>query len=423
VAGPIVGIGQEQWSTQQFRTHIAQRLNAHAADVSASARETLCRRLEYQGADATNAGQLTTVLGADGEEPLLLYLALPPRVAEKVIGGLAQVALPPHSRIVCEKPFGTDAASADRLNELLRPMFSEERVFRIDHFLGKQEVQNVLGLRFANRFFEYLWNRDHIERVEIIWDETIALEGRAGYYDSAGALRDMVQNHLLQLLCVVAMESPTTFNERDFRDRKVDVLRAVRKLTAAEVQQQTVRARYTAGTAGGKEVPNYVDEPGVHAERQTETFAQVTLFIDNWRWIGVPFVLRSGKALRTDRHEIVVRFRPMPFLPFHVEAPAPNVLHVRFGPDRIELGVNINGAGEPFDLERALLSTELRPQVLPEYSRLLLDVFEGDATLSIRGDEAVECWRIVEPILASWANNVPPLLEYAAGSDGPLGLG
>jgi glucose-6-phosphate 1-dehydrogenase len=418
ISGSIFGVGQESWNSAQFRTHIAERLKMHAAEVAAPARQSICERLEYRGADVADGGQLSKVLaGAAG--PLVLYLALPPSVAEKVIIGLAKVALPANSRIVCEKPFGRNAASAQKLNELLQPLFAEDRIFRIDHFLGKQEVQNVLGLRFANRFFEYLWNRDHIERVEIVWDETIALEGRAGYYDSAGALRDMVQNHLLQLLCLVAMEAPVDFNERDFRDRKVDVLRAVRKLTPEEVKANTLRARYTAGRAGGKQAPNYVDEPGVRGERNTETFAQVTLFIDNWRWTGVPFLLRSGKALRADRHEIVVYFRTMPFLPFRATAFATNELRLRFGPDRIELAININGPGEPFDLERTVLAAEQQPQRLPEYARLLLDIFEGDAALSIRGDEAVESWRIVDPILASWSHGMPPLLEYPAGSDGP----
>jgi glucose-6-phosphate 1-dehydrogenase len=419
IIGPIVCVGKQAWSTAEFRKHIAGRLEAHAAEVSKSARERIRGQLQYHSADVTKADQFAGFL-SDGDEPLLLYLALPPAVAAAVIATLAHIELPADSGIVCEKPFGHDAASANRLNDLLRPLFPEQRVFRIDHFLGKQEVQNVLGLRFANRFFEYLWNRDHIERVEIVWDETIALEGRAGYYDSAGALRDMIQNHLLQLLCLVAMEAPADFNERDFRDRKVDVLRAVRKMCADEVRKNTTRARYTAGQAGGKRVPNYIDEPGVRADRQTETFAQATLFIDNWRWIGVPFQLRTGKALRTDRHEIVVHFRRVPFLPFDAPAPAANSLRLRFSPDRIELAININGVGEPFDLESTVLATELRPQLLPEYSRLLLDVFEGDATLSIRGDEAVESWRIVEPILTGWSHDVSPLLEYPAGSDGPV---
>jgi glucose-6-phosphate 1-dehydrogenase len=417
--GPIVGVGIQSWSADQFRQHIAERLSRHAPDISTTARDEVCRRLQYQSADVASPQDLGRLL-AGYDEALVLYLALPPGVAAKVIGALPDIRLPADSRIVCEKPFGQDAASARRLNELLQKSFAEDHIFRIDHFLAKQEVQNVLGLRFANRFFEYLWNRDHIERVEITWDETIALEGRAGYYDSAGALRDMIQNHLLQLLCLVAMESPASFQEHDFRDRKVDVLRAVRKLTPEEVRKNCIRARYTAGRARNEEVPNYVDEPGVEAGRNTETFAQVKLFIDNWRWTGVPFVLRTGKALGVDRHQIVIHFRAVPHLPFQHAAPAANMLRLRFGPDVIELGLNTNGGGEPFDLERTILDAELPPQVLPEYSRLLLEFFAGDATLSIRGDEAVESWRIVEPILAEWSSNATPLLDYPAGSDGPV---
>jgi glucose-6-phosphate 1-dehydrogenase len=416
ISRPIVGVGQQDWTTERFRKHLAERLNAHAADTSESTRSNICECLEYHGADVTDPDQMATVLGNENQ-PLVLYLALPPRVSAQVISVLSRIEIPDGTRIVCEKPFGHDAQSAQKLNDLLRSILPEDRIYRIDHFLGKQEVQNVLGLRFANRFFEYLWNRDHIEKVEIIWDETIALEGRAGYYDQAGALRDMIQNHLLQLLCLVSMESPVSFHERDFRDRKVDVLRAVRTLSNEDVRERTIRARYTAGHAGGKTVPNYIDEPGVRAERQTETFAQVTLFIDNWRWIGVPFLLRTGKALRTDHHEIVVHFRSMPYLPFQASAPGPNTLRLRFNLDRIELTINVNGAGDPFDLERTVLKTQLSRQPLPEYSRLLLDVFEGDATLSIRDDEAVECWRIVEPILSGWSQNISPLLEYPAGSE------
>ncbi|MEX2171310.1 MAG: glucose-6-phosphate dehydrogenase [Pirellulales bacterium] len=418
VSGPIVGVSQEDWDTKQFREHIAQQLEEHARDVPAKVRSELCEKLEYRQADVTDPEQLAAALG-NADEPIALYLALPPAVAGEVLRGLSAVNIPNDSRIVCEKPFGHDLASARELNDLLRPMFAEHVVFRMDHFLGKQTVQNVLGLRFANRIFEYLWSRDHIEHVEIIWDETVALEGRAGYYDTAGALRDMVQNHLLQLLCLIAMEAPLSFDQRDFRDRKVDVLRAVRKFSEKEAREHSVRARYTAGSIGERDVPNYVDEPGVESERQTETFALVTLFIDNWRWNGVPFVLRTGKALSADRHEIVIHFRSVPYLPFEKSAPVPNVLRLQLDPDRMELSLNINGAGDPFDLERAALSTDLRRQKLSAYARLLLDVFEGDAVLSIRGDEAEEAWKIVDPIIAAWSKQQGELLEYPAGSDGP----
>jgi glucose-6-phosphate 1-dehydrogenase len=247
----------------------------------------------------------------------------------------------------------------------------------------------------------------------------IGLGRPSGYYDSAGALRDMIQNHLLQLLCLVAMESPASFEEGGFRDRKVDVLKAVRKPSAGEVREDTIRARYTTGRIGAADAPNYVDEPGVRSERQTETFAQVRLWIDNWRWIGVFFVLRTGKALKKNRQEILIYFRSVPHLPFQRAQPIANKLRLRFGANCIELGLNIIGQGAPFDLQRVDLDTQLAPQSVPEYSRLLLDVLEGDATLSIRGDEAEESWRIVEPILAEWSKRGVPLQEYPAGSDGP----
>jgi glucose-6-phosphate 1-dehydrogenase len=281
-------------------------------------------------------------------------------------------------------------------------------------------VQNVLGLRFANRIFEPLWNCQHIERVEITWDETLTVEGRAGFYDSTGALRDMLHNHLLQLLCMTAMEPPPTFGERDLRDYKVALLRAVRRLTPGEIREWTRRGRYRAGRIGGREVPDYVNEPGVDTKRQTETFAQVALWIDNWRWAGVPFVMRSGKALGKERREIAVYFRPVPHLAFANDAdPRVNVLRLELNPDRLALALNINGPGDPFDLEHIELDTDLAPQEISAYGRLLLDLLRGDLTLSIRDDEAEESWRIVEPILETWRRGEVPLLEYPAGSAGP----
>jgi glucose-6-phosphate 1-dehydrogenase len=230
----------------------------------------------------------------------------------------------------------------------------------------------------------------------------------------------MIQNHLLQLLCLVGMEPPISLSERDLRDRKVDLLRAVRRLSADEVELRTARARYSAGRTGERDVPAYVDEDGVTSERGTETFAEVTLAIDNWRWAGVPFRLRTGKALARDRREIVVHFQPVPHLVFgQVTDPEPNILRLGVDPDRMSFSLNINGPGDPFTLEAAELDANLAPQELPAYARLLLDVLEGDPTLSIRADEAEESWRIVEPILNAWAAGRVPLGEYPAGSAGP----
>jgi glucose-6-phosphate 1-dehydrogenase len=348
------------------------------------------------------------------------YLALPPAVFAPTIEALAASGLPDGSRLVVEKPFGEDLTSAQALNHLLHRTVPESAVFRVDHFLGMQTVQNILGLRFANRVFEPLWNGQHIASVEIIWDETLTLEGRASYYDAAGALRDMLQNHLLQLLCLVAMEPPPTLDARDLRDHKVGVLRAVRRLTPAAVAAQTVRGRYSAGRIGARVVPAYVEEPGVDPRRGTETFAQVTLAIDNWRWAGVPFTLRSGKALHRERREVAIYFKPVPHLAFGQRTqPQGNVLRLTFDPDRVALGLNINGSGDPFALAPVELDLTLAPQELPAYARLLLDVVRGDPTLSIRDDEAEESWRIVEPILDAWAAGSVPLGEYPAGSTGP----
>jgi glucose-6-phosphate 1-dehydrogenase len=331
---------------------------------------------------------------------------------------LAGASLPMGSRVVIEKPFGEDLASAQALNRLLHQSFPENAVFRIDHFLHLHTVQNVLGLRFANRIFEQLWNRDHVDWVEIVWDENLTLEGRASYYERVGALKDMIQNHLLQLLCLVGMEAPLTLDERTLRDRKIDVLRAVRRLSPEEVERYSIRARYTAGRIGERQVPSYADEAGIDPAHATETFAQVTLWVDNWRWAGVPFVLRSGKALGRERREIAVHFRPVPHLAFEANDPPPNVLRLLLEPDRLIFGMNLNRPGIPFPLERVELGVDFTAQGLPAYARLLLQVLEGDCTLSIRDDEAEESWRVIAPILDAWAQGRVPLLEYPAGSDG-----
>jgi glucose-6-phosphate 1-dehydrogenase len=414
----VRGVGREDLDSDRFREHAAQRLDQHAADVPVDARREVLDRLDYVVADVTDpAAVAASIRGLP--TPVAFYLALPPSLFGPTVNALAQAGFPPDSRIVLEKPFGGDQNGARELNRLLAEVTDEDSIFRVDHFLAKQTVQNVLGLRFANRIFEPLWNAQHIQSVDIVWDETLTLEGRASYYDRAGALRDMLQNHLLQLMCLVAMEPPHTLTARDLRDRKVDVLRAVRALSPDEVARHTTRARYTAGRIGDRAVPDYTAEPGVDPSRETETYAAMTCWIDNWRWAGVPFRLSSGKALGAPRSHIAVRFRGVPHLVFgRHEEPAPNVLRLMIDPDRIELSMNLNGAGDPFDLEPACLDTDLAPHDLPAYSRLLLDIFEGDATLSIRGDEAEEAWRIMDPVLAAWAAGATPLREYTAGTPG-----
>ena len=416
----ISALARDDLDTGSYRAHAKERLGRHAAAVSEEARSGLAEAIEYHRADVTDPERVRAALAQACGEPVVAYLALPPFVFARAIEALKKVGLAEGSRVVVEKPFGENLETARDLNRLLHEAYPEEAVFRVDHFLGLQTVQNVLGLRFANRVFEPVWNHDHVERVEIVWDETLALEGRAGYYDTAGALKDMIQNHLLQLLYLVGMEPPITLHEHDLRDRKVDLLRAVRRLSPEEAGRLSVRARYAAGRVRGQEIPAYAEEEGIEPDRQTETFAEVTLFVDNWRWSGVPFVLRTGKAMARDRAEISVRFKPVPHFAFGQKTqPDPNVLRLGLDPDRIVLGVEINGPGDPFDLEHVELGTELTPQEIPAYGRLLLAVLEGDPTLSIRADEAEQSWRIVEPILQAWERGAVPLLEYPAGSDGP----
>ncbi|MCP9447762.1 MAG: glucose-6-phosphate dehydrogenase [Nitrospira sp.] len=415
----VLGIAQDEWNTERFRRHLEQR-PPFAESGPVAVREAVLGQTDYCRADVTNRDQLAHALSRI-TGPLVAYLALPPSLFAPAIESLVALKIPKGSKVVLEKPFGENLASAQSLNRLLHESFPERDVFRLDHFLGKQTVQNILGLRFANRIFEPVWNTHHIERVEIIWDETITAAGRASFYDATGALRDMIQNHLLQLLALVAMEPLHALEERSLRDNKVAVLRAVRRLEPDEVTRQTVRGRYVQGVIGGREIPPYVEEPGVRAERHTETFAQVTLAIDNWRWAGVPFVLRTGKALGQDRREIAIYFKPVPHLAFgQATQPVPNVLKIELNPDRIALAVNVNKPGELCELDRIELDTPLSAEGLPAYARLLLDILEGDPILSIRDDEAEESWRIVEPILQVWNDGAVPLVEYPAGSEGPV---
>ncbi|MDQ4089097.1 MAG: glucose-6-phosphate dehydrogenase [Actinomycetota bacterium] len=412
----IVGVDRREWDTADFRNHAATRLRRHAAHLDAAARRALVERLSYVCGDVTDAATLTEAFGNDLDASVA-YLALPPAVFGPAIEGMALIGLSDRSRIVVEKPFGADLQSAQALNRLLHRHFAEDTVFRMDHFLGKQTVQNILGVRFANRMFEPSWNRHHVAAVDIVWDETVALEGRAGYYDHAGALRDVIQNHLLQLLCFVAMEKPAALDGKELRDRKVELLRAVRTMSPAEVTAHTRRGHYLAGRVGQREIPDYVQEAGVDPASRTETFAEVTLFVDNDRWSGVPFRLRTGKALAADRREIDITYLPVPEALFGQEGEPPlNRLRLLMGPDRMVLDLALNGAGDPFCLEAAALELTLAPQDLSAHARLLVEALEGDPSLSIRGDEAEECWRIVKPILAQWNVDGPPLLGYPAGS-------
>ena len=413
----VHAVSREPWDDEAYRDWARARLAEFAPEVDEGARERLVAHLGHTRGDVTAAGQLRAALDRVPGVPIV-YLALPNTVFHPTLEALVEAGLPQGAQVVVEKPFGRDGADARALNEVLHRLVPESSVFRIDHFLAMQTALNLLGLRFANRLFEPVWNAGHVDRVEIVFDETLGLEGRAGYYDTAGALRDMLQNHLLQLLALVAMEPPHALDDTTLPARKADVLRAVRP--PADMARDTVRARYTAGMIGGRALPDYTSEDGVDPARGTETYAEFTVTVDNWRWAGVPFRLRTGKALGSDRREIAVHFKPVPHLPFGGTQPEPGVLRMRLEPDGIALELNLNGAGDPFDLERHVLEVDLPRQELPAYGILFRELLAGDTTLSISDVEAEESWRIVEPVLTAWAAGEVPLLEYPAGSDGPV---
>ncbi|MEZ2370916.1 glucose-6-phosphate dehydrogenase [Arthrobacter sp. RCC_34] len=414
----LVGAGTEPWTPSKWQRRLAKALPLDAGEEASAHWKELMATSQYRQVDVTAPGALAGLLASlDG--PVAVFFALPPRISQLACESLAPEEVPFGTRLVLEKPFGSDAASARELNGTLRRLVPEEHIHRVDHFLGKSTVLNIIGMRFANRFFEPLWNRDNVAEVEIAFEEDLALEGRAGYYDSAGALRDMIQSHLLQVMALMAMEPPATLGERDLRDGIATVLRASR--VATPFRRNTRRARYTAGKIGGRKVPDYVAEEGVHPERETETFAEVRVEINNTRWAGVPFILRTGKAMGTRRKEAVVRFRPLAHLPAGFSGTdQPDELRIGFGPDTLSIGLDVTSAGNGFELSRAELVTELHSSALLPYGEVLDGVLHGDPLLSVRADVAEDCWRIVDPVLSAWSHGRVPLEDYPAGSRGPV---
>ncbi|MEW2475108.1 glucose-6-phosphate dehydrogenase [Micromonospora gifhornensis] len=412
----LIGSGMDDWDDERWRRRVTESFATVGADGPREAE--LIRQSWYVPADVTREEDLRRLLG-DCSGPLVIFFALPPMVAARSAAALARIGVPPGTRLMLEKPFGVDRISARSLNNLLATLVPEEQVHRIDHFLGKSTVLNLLGLRFANRIFEPVLNSTHVACVDIVFDETLGLEGRAGYYDGAGALVDMVQSHLLQVLALLTMEPPPSLEARELRGRLAQVLRATR-LWGDDPVASSRRGRYTAGEIAGRRLPSYVDEPGVDPARGTETLAELVLTVDTWRWAGVPFRLRSGKAMAGVRKEAVITFKQPDRVPDGLTGyERPDRLRIGFGPDRLGLDLNINGPGNPFDLDQVDLMAEFGPGDLPAYGEVLRGAFDGDPTLSVRGDVAEECWRIVEPVLAAWKAGAVPLRDYPAGSTGP----
>jgi glucose-6-phosphate 1-dehydrogenase len=361
----------------------------------------------------------------------IYYLATPPAVMETIVAGLGKSHLErdkKHTRIVVEKPFGHDLDSAMELNRMLTCVFDESQIFRIDHYLGKETVQNILAFRFANALFEPIWDRRYIDHIQITVGEQVGVEHRGGYYDHAGALRDMIQNHLLQILCLIAMEPMISFDANEIRNKKVDVLRAIRPIREEHVQRIAVRGQYGAGWIQGKQMAAYRSEPGVSPESPTETYAALKLFVDNWRWQDVPFYLRTGKRLRSRVSEAAIQFRPVPHQSFPalaVSAWKPNRLLIRIQPaEGIFLRFQAKQPGptmrlSPVDMH--FTYQEMFKSKSPEaYETLLTDVMLGDATLFMRADQIEASWSVIMPVLDSWGATVPiDFPNYQAGTWGP----
>lgn len=412
----LVGAGVEDWTDAHWRSVV----RASFATTGSKGRtvDALLKSTTYLRADVTDPDDLARVLAACEGAPAL-YFALPPAITAKACAALEKIDRPAGLTLALEKPFGTDKRSAIALNAQLAKLVPEERIHRIDHFLGRSTVLNMIGLRFANSILEPLWNSDHIERVDIVYDETLGLEDRARYYDTAGALIDMIQSHLLQVLAVLAMEPPSSLDAMDLRDAKATVLRATR-VWRGSPKESSRRARYTAGEIEGRKLPSYAKEPGVDPARHTETLAEMTVQIDTWRWAGVPFTLRSGKALGTRRREVVITFKPARHIPVGLKGTRePTKLRIMLAPDAMSLELNVNGPGDPHEIDRIAMTAEFGPGELNAYGEVLEGILDGDPSLSVRADTAVECWRIVAPVLTEWAKDEVPLQSYRAGSEGP----
>ena len=438
----VLGIGRTDISNEQFRERMIPELEEEAQETGEKEFiPSFLQRLHYlslQTQDTNDYVRLKEKFGeldkaAGGTGNAIFYLATPPSLYEIIPMGLHQQGLSGNQgngwkRLIVEKPFGYDLASAKHLNKKLLEYFKEDQIYRIDHYLGKETVQNVMVTRFSNGIFEPLWNRNYIHHVEITAAESIGVENRGGYYDKSGALRDMVQNHLLQLVGLVAMEPPTVINSHAIRNETLKIFQSLRKYRPKEVATHVIRGQYTDATIRGEKARSYRNEKGVTPDSRTETYVALKLYIDNWRWGGVPFYIRTGKRLPTRVTEIVIHFKPTPHKLFcfdETRSNSDNQLVIRIQPDEgilFKFGMKIPGAGfRVQDVNMDFHYSELAEGELPEaYQRLLLDCMQGDSTLYARGDAVEEAWDFIDPILRTWENNPEiQIYGYPAGTWGP----
>jgi glucose-6-phosphate 1-dehydrogenase len=423
----VIGTARSDYDDESYRNFARDALNTYLPDFRKGAIEGFLGRLRYQVLDATQPQHFIDLAGDIGtiEQGMAIFLSTAPSLFEPTITGLSAAGLTGEKvRIGLEKPIGTSLDTSCEINDAVARAFPEERIFRIDHYLGKETVQNLLALRFANIMFEPLWNATHIDHVQITIAETVGLESRVGYYDGAGALRDMVQNHMLQLLALVAMEPPANFDATAIRDEKVKALRSLRLIEPGE----TVTGQYRKGAIDGQPVPGYDDELGHDSD--TETFVAIKAHVDNWRWKGVPFYLRTGKRLPERKTEIVVNFRAVPHSIFASRGArtVPNSLVIGIQPEeniQLTLMAKVPGLDRegirlrPVPLDIAMDDAFAGPKKRIAYERLLLDLIEGDQTLFVRRDEVEAQWDWIDDIRASWAEHGVKPRTYTAGSWGP----
>jgi glucose-6-phosphate 1-dehydrogenase len=445
----VIGFARREWTDESFRERTAEAVREFSRiEVDEASLAAFCARVEYHRGEIGEEQEPFETLREklDGtSEPgnRIFYLSIKPDLFESVIRSLSRAGCVASredgwwSRFVIEKPFGRDGASARALNEGVRRYLSERQIFRIDHYLGKETVQNVLSFRFANTIFEPLFNSQYIDMIQITAAETTGMEsGRGAYYDASGAVRDMVQNHLLQLLCLVTMEPPSSMTAEAIRNEKVKVLQSIVKPKAGCIDDMAIRAQYTAGESGGHPVPGYLEEERVPPESKTETYAAVRLSIENWRWAGVPMYLRTGKRLKKRATEIVVHFKRPPLQLFQtvecvgdlcdLTKTKPNQLIFRIQPDE---GISLRFSAKRPVMQLHVENVDMRfsyeaawESALPEaYERLLLDLMRGDSTLFTRSDETEAAWDVIDPILKAWHElDESPLYRYEAGTWGPV---